>query len=215
MRVLRLLVGRPPQTVAELTAASGVTRTAITEQLNELLAGGFVQRSTEKTARRGRPRHLYAATKDALELLFDSNLRLVVPAMLRALRDVVGPESSRQVLDRVGSILAEYYGHRIEGDGPQERLKDFAGLLESEGIVVDLDHENGGLQLHERTCPFAEMVDDSREVCQMEQQMISAIVGLPVVLSDCRLDGCECCTFDLAESAGDLAEAAGNNADGD
>ena len=53
MRIVRLLVGRPPQSVTDLIEAAGVTRTAVTEQLNELLAAGFVERTTERPMGRG------------------------------------------------------------------------------------------------------------------------------------------------------------------
>ena len=58
LRVVKLLVGNPPQSIADLMDATGVTRTAVTEQLNELVAAGFVERRTERVAGRGRPRHL-------------------------------------------------------------------------------------------------------------------------------------------------------------
>ena len=35
LRIAKLLVGHPPQTVSDLLDAAGVTRTAVTEQLNE------------------------------------------------------------------------------------------------------------------------------------------------------------------------------------
>ena len=85
LRVMKLLVGNPPQTISELIRAAGVTRTAVTEQLNELVAAGFVERDTERLPGRGRPRHLYKATQAALVLLFASNQRLVVPAIWKAM----------------------------------------------------------------------------------------------------------------------------------
>ena len=76
LRIVKLLVGHPPQTVADLTRAAGVTRTAVTEQLNELMAAGFVER-TDRAARpaaAGRAT-CYKATDAALVLLFAGNQR--------------------------------------------------------------------------------------------------------------------------------------------
>ena len=36
MRIVRLLVGKPPQTVDELIEATGVTRTAVAQQLTRV-----------------------------------------------------------------------------------------------------------------------------------------------------------------------------------
>ena len=47
LRIVKLLVGNPPQTVSDLIGATRVTRTAVTEQLNELVAAGYVERGHE------------------------------------------------------------------------------------------------------------------------------------------------------------------------
>ena len=100
MKVVKLLVGKPPQTVADLIEATGVTRTAVTEQLNELVAAGFVDRETERLSGRGRPRHLYQATDDALVLLFSGNQQLVVPAIWHALEEIGG----NKLVDTLGRV---------------------------------------------------------------------------------------------------------------
>ena len=70
MRLMKLLVGQPPQAVSELVRMAGVTRTAVAEQLDELVAAGLVERQTQRLSGRGRPRHLYRATNTAISLLF-------------------------------------------------------------------------------------------------------------------------------------------------
>ncbi len=51
LRIIKLLVGHPPKNVAGLIRATGVTRTAVTEQLNDLVAAQLVERSVERLAR--------------------------------------------------------------------------------------------------------------------------------------------------------------------
>ena len=49
MRVVQLLAGKPPQTIFDLIKSTGLTRTAITEQLNDLVAAaGFVERTSQR-----------------------------------------------------------------------------------------------------------------------------------------------------------------------
>ena len=107
--MIKLLVGHPPRTVAELIDATGVTRTAVTEQLNEMVAAGFVEQTTEKLPGRGRPRHLFSATKAALVLLFANNQQLVVPAIWKAINTIGGEKLTKQVLRSVGRSLAQHY----------------------------------------------------------------------------------------------------------
>ncbi len=198
LRVVKLLVGNPPQTVSDLIRTAGVTRTAVTEQLNELVAAGFVERDTERLPGRGRPRHLYKATNAALVLLFAGNQRLVVPAIWRAIRDVGGENLAQKVLKRVSRALAEHYNAKITATKPRERLRQFMDLLTTEGGLIEaVEDDEGQLVLYKRSCPFISMVDQQRSVCYIDQQVISAVVGRPVRQTACRHEGAPCCTFEI------------------
>jgi DeoR family transcriptional regulator, suf operon transcriptional repressor len=201
LRIMKLLVGNPPQTVADLIRATNVTRTAITEQLNELVAAGFVERATERLSSRGRPRHLYNATQAALVLLFASNQCLVVPAIWRAIGEVGGDELTDKVLKGVSRALAEHYNGKIAAKKPQERLRHFIDLLTAEGALIEaVEDDQGQLVLYKRSCPFISMVDDRRNVCHIDQEVLSAVVGRPVRRTACRHEGAPCCTFEIADA---------------
>lgn|SRR5574340_329822 len=197
MRLVKLLVGTPPQTVSDLIRAAGVTRTAVAEQLNELVAAGLVTRSTERLPGRGRPRHLYSATQAALLLLFANGQRLVVPAIWQAIGELGGDPMVRKVVKRVGRIIAEHYKCRITAKTPQKRLEAIARLLVEEGGLVETVAESGQLVLRRRSCPFISMIDERRSVCAVDQDMLSEVVGRPVRRITCRHDGDPCCTFEI------------------
>lgn len=204
MRVVKLMVGNPPQTVADMIRATGVTRTAVTEQLNELVAAGFVERTTERLPGRGRPRHLYSATNAALLLLFASNQSMVVPAMWRAIEDVGGTKLKQQVLKRVSLALADHYKNRISGKTPLERLRQMTKVLREEGNLVELKEDSDGrLLMRKRSCAFISMFEESRAVCCLDQEMMSVVVGARVRQTTCRHDGAPCCTFELVSSNGE------------
>lgn len=199
MRIVRLLVGKPPIAVASLIRATGVTRTAVTEQLNELVAAGFVERTTERLNGRGRPRHLYTATKNALLLLFASNQHLLVPAIWRSIAALGGEPLVRDVLQRVAEAMADHYRPRIHGKTARERLKEMMRLLNEEGGIVEVHQDaEGQLVLYRRSCPFFSMFEEqTKAVCCIDQELISAVVGVPVCRTTCRHDGAPCCTFEL------------------
>jgi predicted ArsR family transcriptional regulator len=199
MRVVKLLVGNRPQTVSELIRATGVTRTAVTEQLNELVEAGFAVRTVERLAGRGRPRHLYSSTHSALLLLFANNQHLVVPAIWQAIGEAGGEDLTRKILDRVSDLLAEHYCRKIIATDPQQRLEQFMRALEEEGGLVDIIHKDGKLTVAKRSCAFISMFDENRIVCAIELDMISRIVGAPVERVACRHDGAPCCTFEVVD----------------
>jgi len=203
MRIIRLLVGNPPMTVSEMIGETGVTRTAVTEQLHELVAGGFVDQTSERLPGRGRPRYRYTASHAALLLLFASNQRILVPCIWRAVEEVGGNELTQKVLDRVSKGIAEHYQRRVTGRTPVQRLRQMNDLLNEEGCLVEVDEDSKGqLSLRRRSCPFISMFEESRAVCQVDQRVLALVVGAPVRQTTCRHDGAPCCTFELASPNG-------------
>jgi DeoR family transcriptional regulator, suf operon transcriptional repressor len=198
LRVVKLLVGSPPRSVNELLRAAGVTRTAVTAQLNDLIEAGLVERATERLVGRGRPRHLYKATDAALVLLFSSNQKLVAPVIWRAIREVGGDELIGKVVKRVSRALAEHYNRKITAKKPLDRLRQFIRLLTDEGGLVEATEKGGRLVLYKRSCPFISMVDKQRSVCHIDREVLVAVVGRPVRQIACRHEGDPCCTFEIA-----------------
>ena len=96
LRVVKLLVGNPPQSIDELALATGVTRTAVIEQLRMLVKAGLAERHTQRLGSRGRPRYLFSATTAALLMLFASNQNMVVPAIWEAIGTLGGVELPRE-----------------------------------------------------------------------------------------------------------------------
>lgn len=200
MRVIRLLVGNPPQTVSDLIRITGVTRTAVTEQLNELVAGGFAERSVERLPGRGRPRHLYSATSAALLLLFASNQSLVVPAIWRAVEAVGGRKMLGEIHARVSAEMAEHYSQQITAKSPDDRLRQLADILRREGDLVEIEAVNGDLVMRRRSCGFFSMFEEKRSVCAVDSMMLSKVIGRPVRQISCRHDGAPCCSFEIARA---------------
>ena len=197
MRVIKLLVGRPARTVGELIEEMNVTRTAITEQLNELVAAGYVERRVEKLPGRGRPRHRFSATQAALVLLFANNQQLVVPAIWKAIEDFGGDKLIHKVMRAVNRSLLEHYRTQITASDPRRRLAQFRTILEQEGGLVDLVTQHGQVTITKRSCAFISMFDDQRHVCAIDLDLISSIAGCPVRLAACRHDGAACCQFEI------------------
>jgi predicted ArsR family transcriptional regulator len=197
LRVVKLLVGHPPRTLTDLARASGVTRTAVKQQLTDLVSNGLAQCTLEHLSGRGRPRYRYSATSTALTLLFASNQRLVVPAIWQAVEAVGGRELSKKVLRRVSHTLAEHYNSKISATKPQKRLEQFIELLRAEGGLLDFHQEDGQIILYKRSCAFISMFDPSRNVCCVDRELIRNVVGAPVRQSASRHDGQPCCIFEL------------------
>lgn len=202
MRIIRLLVGNPPQTVGDLAKSLNVTRTAVTEQINELTAGGYIERTIERLPGRGRPRHLFRATNAALLLLFANHQRLVVPAIWQAIEDIGGDELTRRVLRRVSASLADYYKRRITASKPAERLRQMCEVLCRDGALVDVEGEDDDLVIRKRSCGFFSMFEPKRSICAVDEMLMSEVVGRPIRRLSSRHDGAPCCVFSIAPDNG-------------
>lgn len=206
MRIIKLLVGKPPQTVADLIEATQVTRTAVTEQLNELVAAGLVERRMQRLPGRGRPRHVYSATTSALLLVYTESQRLVLPSIWRAIHEVGGRELAEQIIQSVSKRLVEHYSRRITAKSPKERLEQFVHILREEGGLLELEEENGQLKLKQRSCPFIIMFEENRSSCLLDIQIMESVIGAPVKQIASRHDGDPCCEFTLANKRGPSAQ---------
>ena len=200
LRIMKLLVGNPPQTILDLVDAVGVTRTAVAEQLNELITAGFVAQSVERLIGRGRPRHLYKATDTAMVVLFGGNQQLVVPAIWQAIHDVGGEALTAKILKQVSFDMAEHYNSRVTAKKPQDRLRQLIDVLASEGCLIEaVEGDQGQWVLYKRSCPFVTMVDQRRNVCHIDQAILSKVVGRPVRKTACRHEGAPCCAFEIVD----------------
>lgn len=198
LRIVRLLVGKHPQTISELIQAIGVTRTAVSEQLNELVAAGLVVRTMERLPGRGRPRFLYAATHDALLLLFSRGPELVIPSIWRAIDQTGGRDLTKKVLKRATQSIADHYRPRITGRTIRERLHQIAEVWAEEGHLVDvIEDEQGRLLLRKRSCGFVSMFEETRTICSLDMDVIAALAQASLRRVECRHDGDPCCSFEV------------------
>lgn len=203
---MRLLIGQPPKTMSELIEVTGVTRTAISEQLNELISAGFILQKLERLPGRGRPRYLYSATEYAQKKLFEGYQSILVPAAWRAIKKHCGEEVVKNVVEEISTELAEHFNRQIESQVPEERLQEFTDIICRSGRLgacrIDREHS----EYDKLCCPFVSMYDGSGIVCDIDRLAMSKIVKAPVERVGCRLEGAPCCTFRFTKKPEDLLD---------
>jgi len=199
MRIMRLLIGYPPQQMNDLIRKTGVTRTAITEQINELIEAGFVEQTIERFQGRGRPRFLYSATPLALKKLFEGNQGVVVPAIWKALRRYCNPETVMKICNDVAQDIADQFTSHIESTDPKERMRHFYQLTRETGRLVQITDSDHEVSVSKLSCPFISMYDESGTVCMIDQLTMSKIVGPNVRRTSYRHENDTCCTYTISD----------------
>lgn len=188
--------------IGDLAAALGVTATAIRQRLDRLTKAGLVERSArEPSTGRGRPAHRYSLTEKGRRGGGD-NFRDLALVLWREMRGIRDPEVRRGLLSRIGTAMALGYRDRVLGSTPEARLGDVASLFQERQIswAVEADHVAGALPvLTAYACPYPDLAEQDRGICAAERAMLEELVGTPVKLAECRLDGGSCCRFTAGE----------------
>lgn len=193
--ILDLLRKRQSMTVSELAKALGVTATAVRQRLTRLLGQELIGRISHRQGR-GRPSHRYQLTSKGQRQAGHNfgDLALVLWEEMRAIGD---PEVRRGLLTRLARRLAEQYSDQIEGNSISEKMASAAELFRKRRIPLEVGQSDGLPILNVLACPYPELAEQDRAICAVEKQMFSELFGGDVRLSDCRLDGGTCCTFEM------------------
>lgn len=185
--------------VGQLATGLGVTATAVRQRLDRLMRAGLVERVTVAKPR-GRPSHAYSLTEAGRRLGGD-NFKDLALALWREIRGIRDPGIRAGLIGRIGSALAETYRDRVVGDGVGPRLESVAALLRERDVSCSVEH--GPLPvLTTRSCPYPDLAEQDRGICAAERLMLQELIGSPVQLADCRLDGRSACRFVAHEADG-------------
>lgn len=196
--LLELLRKRGALGVLDMAAATSVTSTAIRQRLTRLMDQGLVERAAAPQGR-GRPSHRYSLTEKARRQV-GSNFSDLAVALWQEIRAVKDPEVRRGLLSRIADSLSTAYSGRIQGESVTERMDSLSALFAERRVPMEVG--SGELPvLSVRECPYPELAEMDRGVCAMEKMLFSRLLKHDVRLTECRLEGHSCCTFEAGAEA--------------
>ena len=195
-RMIAAVTRQGHTTIADLVRSLGLTTTAVRQQVNRLLAKGWLVRS-QRHGGLGRPADVFAVS-DRVKRLFGESRDEFSKLLLEEIMQVEGPAARRKILQGVGRRMVEER-RRFVGEGkPVERLRRLADLLNREGVLAETRGPRADLHLAVFTCPYQGLAGEHREICEMERRTFSELVGRTVRRHQCVLDGHEHCEFSVA-----------------
>jgi predicted ArsR family transcriptional regulator len=180
-------------TISALVDEMGVTATAVRQRLHRLMAEGLIERQTERK-QRGRPNHRYSLTEKG-ERAAGTNFADMAIVLWEEVKSVEDPALRRGLLKRIADRLVERYRNRMTGQTLGERMNGVAQLMSEREIPFEVGSSGELPVLTALACPYPELARLDRSVCTMEKLMLSEMLGENVRLTECRLDGANCCTF--------------------
>jgi predicted ArsR family transcriptional regulator len=194
--ILDLLRRHGATGVSELAEQTGVTSTAVRQRLNRLMGQGLVERKVER-AGRGRPSHKYSLTDKGRRSAGNNYADLAV-TLWREVRAVKDPEVRRGLLRRIAESLAVQYAHEIRGKTLAEKMQALSELLNDREVPFRVEQQNELPVLTALACPYPDLAEEDHSICAMERMLFSEVLGAGVKLSECRVDGGSCCTFEAS-----------------
>jgi predicted ArsR family transcriptional regulator len=180
-------------TISALVDEMGVTATAVRQRLQRLMSVGLIERQTERKSR-GRPNHRYSLTEKG-DRAAGTNFADMAIVLWEEVKSVEDPAIRRGLLKRIADRLVERYRGDVSGGTLGERMTSLSRLMGEREIPFEVNTSNELPVLTALACPYPELAKVDRGVCTMEKLMLSEILGENVRLSECRLDGANCCTF--------------------
>lgn len=194
--VLDLLRQHQGMTVQDLTESLEVTATAVRQRLDRLVEVELIERRKEGIGR-GRPQYRYFLTPLGMRYSSVSYADLAT-ALWAEVMELPNPSWKMRILRRVARRMSQEFAGVVEQSaGIQERLNAMALELSKRKVPATVNSGGSEPVLQVLACPFPDLALDGkdRHVCEMEQEMLSAVVGHSMELECCRLDGHEHCQF--------------------
>ncbi len=188
-------------TIKDLEQLLGITTTAVRQHLNTLQVEGYIERKTVH-AGVGRPHHTYTVTAKTHEV-FACHCDDLAMTLLEEVFALEGQERTNQLLARVSNRLANKYQHSVRSTLLTERVDELADALYQRGVLTDVHtHDDNTIVLHTYNCPYHELAQDHREICEMDEAMMRQVLGSEVNLQACMMDGHQSCSFVVSAKVG-------------
>jgi predicted ArsR family transcriptional regulator len=193
-QIIEHLKRKGSATIKELEDLLGVTTTAVRQQLTTLQADGYIQRQRVH-AGVGRPHHTYSITGKVHEL-FACHCDDLALTLLEEVYAMEGKERATQLLDRVGDRLAARYADSVRSDALHERVQEMASALSERGVLTEVSVDTDEvIVLHAYNCPYHDLAQDHRDICEMDEELLRKVLGTEVNLTACIMDGHAGCRF--------------------
>ncbi len=176
--VLRIVQWQGSASIKDIEASMGVTTTAVREQIAHLLHEGFLQ-TTRVRGEIGRPYYVYSLTPKAQEL-FPKDYATLALLLLEETLAMNGQEGLRVLLNRVSRRMADKFAGQVDGKELSQKLLGLVAALGEAGMEVSMlpvEGTEGDFVLKAHSCPYFDVALSHREVCDMEQEMLSELLG--------------------------------------
>ncbi len=203
-RILDMIRRNEQVTVTELAAALSMAPVSVRYHLDILQNNGLITiTGVKRKPRAGRPEQVYILTEEALER-FPNNYRVLAAGLLAELQQRLAGSTAGALAQIVASRLAAQAPLPVLPATFPARIEAVTHYLNDLSYAAQwqrTDHDHYLLQIN--NCPYAALVVDFPELCQMDKLLVEKLVGQPVQMHCHKCNGESHCryVFDLSTSS--------------
>ena len=178
-RVVQSVLQHGPSTAAALAERLTLTPAAIRRHLTALLESGVLTSREQRVygqRGRGRPAKVFVLTDTGRAEFYQAYDDLAIQA-LRHLAEAAGPEAVRTLAQqRIADVERRFRTIRAERpDVPPTQA--LAEALTADGYVASIQPVRSGDQLCQHHCPVAHVAEQFPQLCEVETEVFSRLLG--------------------------------------
>jgi len=184
------------KTVNDLAAALSLTDNAVRANLLSLERDRLVEQTgTIKGYRK--PHFAYSLTDEARHL-FPKAYDSLFNGLVTELKSKFRANALIEILRSAGKRMVG--GRPAAGTSIDDRVSNCLSALEELGGAAKASRTDSGIVIKSESCPFADVVAEHPEVCQVAEAMVEEMVGAPVK-EKCDRTGLPKCCFEITPAA--------------
>jgi predicted ArsR family transcriptional regulator len=159
-----------------MSAALELAPVSVRHHLDMLLRQELIRTDgVQRRPMRGRPRHVYVLT-DAAQRFFPNRYEELARELLREMKHSLPSEQVAAFFQRLATDAASAAPMPQELDAEQ-RLVIATRYLSEKGYLATWErHANGTYLVHVSNCPFEGLPGEHAELCEMDRQLLAALL---------------------------------------
>ncbi len=191
--VLNLLTDSGPLVLSDIMQHFAVTRNAVYQRMLRLMYEGLVDRELVH-ADRGRPSYRYLLSPKARKQA-GNNFADLAAVLWQEVLNIEDSQRRQRIVVRIAAALKALYADAIHGTTLKARMESLRELFEKRRVRCEVDTPEAVEMFTLRDCPYRDLAEVDNTICQIETMLFSQLLRDDIVLSQCRLDGHDCCQF--------------------
>ena len=175
-RILFFLKSQGSASTTRLAQLLDTSAEAARQQVQKLVAAGWIEGRQEAASGVGRPRQNWVLTEAGNRRFPDAHAQLTAQ-LLGSVRQIFGEEGLDRLISQREAEARAVYQQTCTGKTLPQRLEQLAAIRSAEGYMARVESDGKQWMLIEDHCPICVAARSCQGFCRSELQLFQDIVG--------------------------------------